>query len=290
MDKFEQVIVIGYGVITRDVLATVWKYGISYGYKITYIEHEVYPFNIAMKFAKANDINTEVIEDKAELTTYFRKITRGARTLIISASNNYIFPSELVTQDNITIINFHNALLPDLPGRNAPSWAIYEGRDKTGITWHYVTAGVDEGDIIIQKECVITSDMRAYELVATQMQLAAEAFEEIYEAILKDDVQVTRQCFPKGRKLYKSKEIPGGGTFDLEDDPKDIYKLLRAIDYGKSDVFPMATTQYHGERVRVRRYKKVDRADVRPEEYKIYLPLEDNMFLMLRIDKLCKAF
>jgi GNAT superfamily N-acetyltransferase len=95
-----------------------------------------------------------------------------------------------------------------------------------------------------------------------------------------------KQCFSNDRKLYKSKDIPGGGTFDLEDNPKDIYTLLRALDYGKSDVFPMVTTQYHGERVRVRRYKKVDTADVRPDEYKIYLPLEDNKFLMLRIDKL----
>jgi methionyl-tRNA formyltransferase len=175
--------------------------------------------------------------------------------------------------------------LPDFPGRNASSWAIYEGREKTGITWHYVTAGIDEGDIIIQKECAITSDMKAYELVAVQMKLAAEAFEEIYESVLNDDVQVTTQCFSDDRKLYKSKDIPGGGTFDLEDNPQNIYKLLRAIDYGKNAVFPTATTLYNGEKVRVLRYKKIDEADIEPSEHKIYLPFEGSRVLMIKYDK-----
>ena len=76
------------------------------------------------------------------------------------------FQKKIVSSENIVIINFHNALLPELPGRNAPSWSIYEGKDYTGITWHYVTEGVDEGDIIVQKKCDVTADIRAYELVS----------------------------------------------------------------------------------------------------------------------------
>jgi hypothetical protein len=92
MKKYEQVIVIGYGVIAGDILKTVCQYAVDFDYNIIYIEHEVQPFSSAKKFAKANKIETEVIEDKDELIAYFhKKIGGGKRTLIISAGNNYIF-------------------------------------------------------------------------------------------------------------------------------------------------------------------------------------------------------
>ena len=47
-----------------------------------------------------------------------------------------------------------------------------------------MTEGVDEGDIIVQKKCDVTADIKAYELVAVQMRLAGEAFDECYESVL----------------------------------------------------------------------------------------------------------
>ena len=145
---FEHICVIGYGVVTGAVLKTVHMLSDKWGYSFEYIEHEVHPFNLADKYAKSNEIESHCIEDRNELLRYFLN-RANKRTLIISASNNFLFPDTLTDNPNITIINFHNALLPELPGRNAPSWAIYLGKNKTGITWHYVTKGVDEGDIII---------------------------------------------------------------------------------------------------------------------------------------------
>lgn len=284
MGTFEHVIVIGYGVVTGEVLSLVYKYSSKYHYSLEYIEHEVHPFNAAKKFAEANGVDHRVIEDKQALTDHFMQSAMAFKLLVISASNNYLFPKALVENENVAIINFHNALLPELPGRNAPSWAIFEGRKKTGITWHYATAGVDAGDIITQKECEIPNDIKAYELVAAQMKLAAEAFAECYESVLNGKAEVVKQVIPKNRRLYKSKEVPGDGSFDLKDDPEYIYRLLRAMDYGKNDIFPLPVTYYNGRKICIKKYKKIKAEEIKESDNKIFLPYGRDFYLMLRYD------
>lgn len=282
MGTFEHVIVIGYGVVTGEVLSVVHKYSSQHDYSLEYIEHEVHPFNTAKKFAEANGVKHRVIEDKQALTKYFMHSAEASKLLVISASNNYLFPRALVENENVTIINFHNALLPDLPGRNAPSWAIFEGREKTGITWHYVTAGVDTGDIIIQKECEISDNIKAYELVAAQMKLAAKAFDKCYESVLSEEVKAVKQEIPENRRLYKSKEVPGGGSFDLKDDPEYIYRLLRAMDYGKNDIFPLPVTHYNDRKICIKKYKMIRAEEKAEGDNKIFLPYGRDFYLMLK--------
>lgn len=284
MRDYEEVIVIGYGAVTGEVLSTVCQYAGEYRYQAAYIEHEPHPFNMAAKYAREHGIEYLRIEEKPMLTEYFLKKTQEKTTLIVSAGNHYLFPAELTQRENVTIINFHNALLPELPGRNAPSWAIYEGYRKTGITWHYVQAGVDDGDIIIQKECGISGDTKAYELVARQMKLASEAFAQIYEAILCHRAPAQKQEIAKGRRIYKSKEVPGNGHFDLRDDPAYIYRLLRSLDYGKNNIFPMATTTYQGSTIQIRRYKKAPKDQCEKGPGRIWLDLDHEHCLMLKYE------
>lgn len=282
--QFERVVVIGYGIVTGEVLKTVHNLASKYDYTTEYIEHEVHPFNTAKKFAETEGIKHNTIEDNKAVTEYFVELLKK-KTLIISASNNYIFPANIVLNDNATIINFHNALLPELPGRNAPSWAIYEGREYTGITWHYITEGVDAGDIIIQRKCEITADIKAYELVAVQMRIAGEAFNECYESVLLNYATRNKQVFDSDRRIYKSYEVPGNGCFDLDDSPKEVYRLLRALDYGKNAIFPPARTKKDGIDIWIKRYKKVPVID-EERPYRIYIPFNNEYKLMLQYENI----
>ncbi len=282
---YTHIAVIGYGVVAGDVLKYVYEKSASLQYTVEYIEHEMHPFNMAKKYAESVGIDYHVITDKNQLLLYLNQLT-NQKLLIVSASNNYLFPEELVSNENVSIINFHNALLPEFPGRNAPSWAIYEGKKKTGITWHFVTKGIDTGDIIIQKECMIDDDTKAYELVARQMKLASESFIECFEEILYGNVHAHSQNISRNRKIYKSYEIPSGGVFDLQDSVEKIYRLLRAMDYGKYNIFPMPVTWYKGSKIRIRKYKKISLIDKTDETDRLYLPLDKGHLLMLRYDVL----
>lgn len=260
---FERIIIIGYGEIANDVLVYVHGRQENYGHYLEVIEHEIYPLNVMEKICRVNEVPFKRIVDNSELALYL--CTLNETTLIISANNNYLFPRELVQKDNITIINFHNALLPDYPGRNATTWVIYRGEKATGITWHYVTEGVDEGDVIIQKSCLIEEDVKAYELAGVLMQLAFEGFMEIFDLVFNGTVNRSPQCFVQNRKVYNSKEIPRNGKFNMTDDPQYIYRLLRSVDYGKTDLFPHLRTTYHEEEIEVLRYMKINKEKIKED-------------------------
>lgn len=50
------------------------------------------------------------------------------------------------------IINIHPSMLPDFPGKDAIGDAFAAGAETTGVTVHFVDAGVDTGPVIAQKE------------------------------------------------------------------------------------------------------------------------------------------
>ena len=280
MTAFQRIIIIGYGKVAGEILSYIKERQKDYGYQISFIEHEVHSLSITEKICKENDIPFLRIEDKKELAAYFKAVQE--KTLIISASNNFLFPKELVEKENITIMNFHNALLPDYPGRNAPSWVIYAGEETTGITWHYVTAGVDEGDIIIQRICKIDEDMKAYELAEKLMNLAYEAFTESFDAVMEERVNAKSQGFAANRKMYRSHEVPSDGFFEMERAPEEIYRLLRSVDYGKNDIFPRMQTIVDGKRVEILRYRKISAAKRKEEEGFFYLPLGADDLLKIK--------
>ncbi|HJJ36002.1 MAG TPA: formyltransferase family protein [Methanocorpusculum sp.] len=276
---FQHIVVIGYGKITGEVLSFVNAQKEKYGYTLEFIEYEIHPVSITHKICTDENIPYSQLPEKAKVTEKLMALQE--KTLIISASNNYLFPADIVNKENITVINFHNALLPKFPGRNAPSWAMYEKETEAGITWHYVTPGVDDGAIIVQKKTQIGPDTKAYELAGTLMKLAFEGFCESFEGVVTGTAPVTHQVFPPNRKIYLSKMVPQDGVFSLDDKPEDIYRLLRSTDYGLNDIFPHMKTTYQGKPVEIIRYRKIDAAK-QEDDGSIYLPLDAASVLKLK--------
>lgn len=277
---FERVVVIGYGKAAGEILKYIAERQADYGYLLEFIEHELHALSVTAQICEESGIPFSSVPDRRELGVYLKEIQE--KTLIVSASNNYLFPASLVERENVTIINFHNALLPDYPGRNAPSWVIYQGEKRTGITWHYVTAGVDEGNIIIQKTCEIGPDTKAYELAEQLMDLACEGFFECFGAVLSEKAVTRPQAFSPERRMYRSTEIPGDGFLNLEEEPEKIYRLLRSVDYGKTGVFPPLQTVVDGKRAKILRYRKIAPEKKKEEADMLYLPLADGSLLKIK--------
>lgn len=279
-EMFRRVVVIGYGKATGNILKYIEEQKTVYGYSLEFIEHESHALSVTKKICGEMGIPYANMPDKQELAGYLCDIRE--KTLIVSASNNFLFPAACVEKENITIINFHNALLPEYPGRNAPSWVIYMGEKETGITWHYVTAGIDEGNIIIQKKCAIGLEDKAFELTERLMDLACEGFEESFAAVLEERVETKPQRFAPGRRMYRSYEVPGEGFFELSEEPEAVYRLLRSVDYGKSAIFPPLRTVVDGVQAEVVRYRKIIPEKKKDEENAVYLPLGETHLLKIK--------
>ena len=55
-------------------------------------------------------------------------------------------------------VNIHAGLLPRYRGPASNFWVLFNREEKTGVTFHYMTEGIDDGDIILQKELQILPD------------------------------------------------------------------------------------------------------------------------------------
>ena len=252
--KFETVIVIGFGKIAQDVASKLLQYDVT----LKLLQTEMQPFSILESLAQKNDVVYQYKHTKKDIESSLLKWLSG-NTLIISANNNYLFKRKLLTLKNVTIINFHNALLPNLRGRNAPSWAIYHKLKKTGVTWHYVDEGVDTGKAIAFSEVLVEKDDKAYQVAHKCMNAGLEAFSSVITELLQTGgipclvKQPLRYDY-----LYLSKDIPGNGWLDTKQSTLENYRILRALDYGPFNVFAKAQVNNDGASYSVRTYQFID--------------------------------
>ena len=140
--RFERVILIGQGVIGRNLVKYISSLKEIYSYEFNCVIHENIEQNLMLNECVISGVDYICIEDKRKLTDFFMKL-KGKKVLVISGFNNYLFPSSITTIDSFTIINYHNAYLPRYQGGNAITWAIFNEEKYTGSTWHYVTNKTD---------------------------------------------------------------------------------------------------------------------------------------------------
>ena len=191
---------------------------------------------------------------KTELTNYLSNINKP--TLVVSANNTYIFPKQIIEKDNFLIINFHPALLPNHPGRNAEAWSIYDGDKITGITWHLVDEKIDHGKIVYQQKIEIDSIKTSLQLMSNQIVLAIKGFEEIADSLIQNKLTfIETEKTEENKQIHYSKDIPNNGELNLQWSIPEISRFLRAMDYGKMSVLGQAYLIYQGKRYIWDKYK-----------------------------------
>ncbi len=67
-------------------------------------------------------------------------------------------PQEFVTIPEHGTIQYHPSLLPKHRGPSSINWPIIQGATRTGLTIFRPNDGLDEGPVILQKECAIGPD------------------------------------------------------------------------------------------------------------------------------------
>ncbi|MCM8608519.1 MULTISPECIES: phosphoribosylglycinamide formyltransferase [Lactiplantibacillus] len=77
---------------------------------------------------------------------------------VLLAGYMRIIGATLLTAYPHKIINLHPALLPKFPGRHGIEDAFAAGVSETGVTIHYIDAGIDTGQIIAQRTVPVKSD------------------------------------------------------------------------------------------------------------------------------------
>ncbi|HEY5194987.1 MAG TPA: formyltransferase family protein [Solirubrobacteraceae bacterium] len=68
--------------------------------------------------------------------------------LLLSVHSRHMIHADVLAVPTLGAYNLHPGLLPERAGMNVPSWALYEGADRHGVTLHHMTPVFDAGPIV----------------------------------------------------------------------------------------------------------------------------------------------
>lgn len=81
------------------------------------------------------------------------------------------------------VVNFHNGLLPEYRGVGASAWSMYNGEERSGFSFHRMTAGLDDGPVLVDGAVPIDSETFPGELEDRKLAEAAMVAPRVLDAI-----------------------------------------------------------------------------------------------------------
>lgn len=110
--------------------------------------------------------------------------TYGSRDLRAFGADLFVtasFPHLL--DATLPAINVHSSLLPKHRGPDPIFWTYFAGDRRTGVTVHWLAEGVDDGDVILQREIDVPRGIGGGDLYARLSREAAVALADAVMAI-----------------------------------------------------------------------------------------------------------
>ncbi|MGA8150215.1 MAG: methionyl-tRNA formyltransferase [Terriglobales bacterium] len=112
---------------------------------------------------------------------------------IIVVGYGRIIPQWMIDLPRFGNINLHASLLPKYRGAAPIQWAIARGETVTGVTTMRIDAGLDTGDILLQKEAPILSEDTAETLAPRLATIGAELMVETLQGLENGTIHPRRQ-------------------------------------------------------------------------------------------------
>jgi len=147
-------------------------------------------------------------------------------------------------------INVHASLLPAYRGAAPIHWAIIRGETETGITTFLIDAGMDTGDLLLQRRLDIGPDETAGELEARLARLGAEVIVETLDGLQGGRLAPRPQ--PEEGVSTAPRLSRDDGRIDWSALAHRIHDLVRG-----TSPWPGAWTLLDGERIKVHRTARI---------------------------------
>lgn len=206
-------------------------------------------------FAGQYNIPVELSEN-INSKEFINAVEKYNADLFVSMSFDQIFKAEIMNLPRYRTINCHAGKLPFYRGRNILNWALINDEREFGITAHYVDAGIDTGDIILQEIYPITDEddygtlsERAYEGCADVLYKAIKMIQEGRVSVIrqKDIDPVGTYCGMRGE---------GDEIIDWRQSSREIFNFIRAVCIPG----PQAASWINGRKISINRVAMVEGA------------------------------
>ncbi len=176
-------------------------------------------------------------ENVAELKKYDADI-------YVVAAFGQILPQEVLDIPRFGCVNIHASLLPKYRGAAPIQQAILDGEKETGVTIMQMAAGMDTGDILMQRSVEISDDETGGSLFDKLSVLGGELITEALPMIERGELPPIPQDEALATKCGKlSKDM---GHIDFSKDASVVRNLVRGL-----SPWPSAYTYLDGRMLKV---------------------------------------
>jgi methionyl-tRNA formyltransferase len=163
---------------------------------------------------------------------------------IIVVGYGRIIPQWMLDLPPLGNINLHASLLPKYRGAAPIQWAIARGETVTGVTTMRIDAGLDTGDILLQKELSIAPDNTAETLAPRLAAIGADLIVETLQGLQ------SRTMHPRKQDDSQSSLAPilkkEDGLIDFNRSASEILNRLRGF-----QPWPGAYTKFRGKNLQI---------------------------------------
>ncbi|MBP3197261.1 MAG: methionyl-tRNA formyltransferase [Butyrivibrio sp.] len=185
---------------------------------------------------------------QAEHVAYLKSIEAD---IYVVAAFGQILSQEILDIPKYGCVNIHASLLPKYRGAAPIQQSIIDGEKETGVTIMQMAAGIDTGDILMQRTIAINDDETGGGLFDKLSVLGAELIVEALPKIEAGELVATPQDEAKATKCGKlTKDM---GKIDFNKDAVSIRNLIRGL-----NPWPSAYTHISGKTLKVWDSKVLD--------------------------------
>jgi len=169
---------------------------------------------------------------------------------IIVVGYGRIIPQWMIDLPRFGNLNLHASLLPKYRGAAPIQWAIANGESVTGVTTMRIDAGLDTGDVLMQREIPIGPEDTTETLSPKLAFLGADLMVETLRGLETGQVRPTPQDHSRATlaPILKKED----GRMDFTRSAKDLFNRLRAF-----QPWPGAFTIFKGKTLQVHRAQPV---------------------------------
>jgi methionyl-tRNA formyltransferase len=178
---------------------------------------------------------------------------------IIVVAYGRIIPQWMIDLPPLSNLNLHASLLPKYRGAAPIQWAIANGETVTGATTMRIDAGLDTGDMLVQREVTIADEDTAVTLSPRLAEIGAELMVETLHGLQAGTIHPQPQNDSEATvaPLLKKED----GQIDFSRSAREIYNRLRGF-----QPWPGAFTSFRGRTLNVWWAMPVTAASVKPVE------------------------
>ena len=159
---------------------------------------------------------------------------------IVIIAYGQIIPARLLPIPKLGWINLHASLLPKYRGAAPINWAIVNGETRTGVTTMRIDAGMDTGEMLVQRGIEIDAKETAPELAARMSESGAPLLAETLRGLAAGTIA------PKAQNHAEASYAPmlkkEDGRIDWKRPEIEIYNRMRGF-----APWPGAYTTFRGQ-------------------------------------------